>query len=90
MEMLRKYHKIGDIIDVQVIKDFNYKIDIQKPRAIVLISVPESKVKACMRPPLSKRIEFSNSVLNASQEEGFYFGMMKIEGKKSLLSKLQQ
>ena len=90
MEMIRKYHKIGDIINVQVIKDFNYKIDIQKPRAIVLISVPESKFKACMRPPLSKKIENTNSDGNATYEEGFYFGMMKIEGKKSLLSKLHQ
>lgn len=44
IDFLKTHQKIGDIIEVQVAADFDYKIDILKPRPIVLISIPDTKL----------------------------------------------
>jgi transcriptional accessory protein Tex/SPT6 len=45
IEYLKNSHKIGDIIEVLVSSDFDMAIDSKKSRPIIMITIPESKLK---------------------------------------------
>lgn len=84
IEILKKNNKIGDILDVEVIVDFNYKLDMHRPRPIILISLPQTACPAKTslakrRPPQSYEV----SAEDGKPCQGFFFGMVEPEGKKS-------
>jgi transcriptional accessory protein Tex/SPT6 len=45
IEYLKKNHQIGDIVEVLVTSDFDMPIDSKRPRPIIMITVPEERLK---------------------------------------------
>jgi len=47
---LRAHHAIGDILEVVVDADFDFKVDSRRPRAVIEIRVDQERVESKMTP----------------------------------------
>ena len=90
-----KNHSIGDILDVLIAADFEYELDSKKPRAIILITIPQCKLKkrtdssqasSQLLTCYTRKVNFDNQ---EQDEEGFFFGMQidSKQQKRSLLTR---
>lgn len=75
LAFIRANHKIGDIVELEVLADFDCAKDSLKPRAIILASVPHDRLHPQETSLLKCFTTCQRPRDLGGEQEGFFFGM---------------